>query len=212
MVAKFFMPVVALALVLSSSGQCFARLGETEAELIERYGEPVAPEMNESEGGKILCFAKEGVFVQATVVHDRCVSEVYGFVVKDGDKVKPATAKDSMEKIELLLKANARGGKWEKRPPRKLGFEAAKRLLSEQFAEQSDAKSEMIFFWERSDNKAVAFVVTLDFPNQEEADIFPPHVEMFLIADAAYARKLEQRAKEAEKKESEKPDDGLKGF
>ena len=120
-------------------GACWARLGETEAELKERYGELVAPIGNGDAGEKNLCFHKESVFVAAFVFRGRCVLEAYAFA-EVFPAPPPGAIKDNIQKAQLLLKENEQGATWVKRPPKNI------------------AGAGTSLFWERSDAEALAFV------------------------------------------------------
>ncbi len=134
---KLFMPVFALAILACSTGRCFARLGETEAELEKRYGKPWHKEDKPKDtrpADKKLFFTKSGTIVQVAVFDGRSVIELYVF--KDSDR-KDVAVRDEFEKATALLDANAEGATWESKLP---------------------PGNHVLMYWDRSDDAAYAAV------------------------------------------------------
>lgn len=95
----------------------FARLGETEDELIKRFGRPVSTITDKDDIGiadKQLMFKKGDTIIHATIYRGECVSEGYQFMDGDGEAV-PLKG-PALEKAEAALGANAAGFEWQKHP------------------------------------------------------------------------------------------------
>jgi hypothetical protein len=130
---------VALILVLGTSAQCFARLGETEAAIRERYGHPfhmVTSRADVGRADKHLYFRKGDISVIVILFKGRCVGEMYTVRDKGG---KELPIDDAFDKAEALLQANSNGVEWQE------GNAVA-------------VNPEMLRLWERADGKAIAAV------------------------------------------------------
>lgn len=137
---NLFMAAFAVALFACSTGQCFAVLGETEAEIVKRYGEPdqvaLPPDVHPP-AEKILAFLEPGVTITVYMWRGRSASEMYFFEDARGEKSPVA---QNLEKAKtLFLDANAAGGKWVAQRPEVM-------------------RPDMVFWWDRSDGKATASV------------------------------------------------------
>ena len=145
MLNRFVMAVFAVAVVVASAEMCFARLGETEAELEARYGKPSEVVMQPKFVGpaeKTLHWNKNDTFVSVVIYRGRCVQHSFAFYDARNNKVP---VKQNLQKAMALLEENAEGEKWSPRP---------------EFAD-----NELLLVWERSDFKALAYV-TSKYPNQ----------------------------------------------
>ena len=108
-----------------------ARIGETEAEITARCGDPVLVLPSTAEPGRTKCYLSGGFSIAVTYIHDRSVREI----VAKADKSK-------ITDIELhrLLEANAGGSPWN--------------ML--QFADQKDAPPDLLE-WTNERYARVAF-------------------------------------------------------
>lgn len=96
--------ILALTLALITS-PAFARIGETPAECITRYGEPLKVIKDKSQ----LLFQKSGLIVMAQFHEGKC--EMLGIRKIEQDVLGNAVALSENE-IEMLLNANAGGSVW----------------------------------------------------------------------------------------------------
>ncbi|MEP6976376.1 MAG: hypothetical protein ABI897_13080 [Spartobacteria bacterium] len=94
---------VAAVLVLSASAE--ARIGETDAQIHARYGDPIAvlPTRDDTPG-LTKCYSAEGYIIAVTSVKGRSVREIL---------TKANSAKITDDEIQTALKANARGAAWD---------------------------------------------------------------------------------------------------
>lgn len=119
----------------------FARLGETEDELIERFGQPVSEITDKDELGiadKELVFKKDDTIIHATIYKGRCASEGYRFMDRNGKDVSLRGL--AVEKANAALGANAAGFRWVKMP------------------DPTAINPDMLHAWNRSDGKVAAVV------------------------------------------------------
>jgi hypothetical protein len=119
----------------------FARLGETEDELIERFGQPVSEITDKDELGiadKELVFKKDDTIIHATIYKGRCASEGYRFMDRNGKDVSLRGL--AVEKANAALGANAAGFRWVKAP------------------DPTAINPDMLHAWNRSDGKVAAVV------------------------------------------------------
>lgn len=140
MLNRFFMAVSAMAMVVASAEMCFARLGETEAELEARYGKPSKVVMQPKFVGpaeKTLHWNKQDTFVSVVIYRGRCVQHSVAFYDAGNNKV---SVKQNLQKAMSLLEENAQGEEWSPRP--------------------EFAGNELLLVWERSDFKAIAYVTS----------------------------------------------------
>jgi hypothetical protein len=110
---KLLMAVFALAILACSTGQCFAVLGDTEAELEKRYGKPlevrVAPNL-EFPTEKMLKYSKDGDIIIVELWRGSSALEMRAFRDGNGKPVDPAT---QQARVAAMLEANAQGSSWE---------------------------------------------------------------------------------------------------
>lgn len=137
MVNRMLSVFVAAAVMIGSAQLCFAALGETEKELIARYGKPfneiLPKDADDFFGDKRLFFKKDGVGVVATMRQGRSACENYLLMDEKGEYVRMS---DAPERVAAILDANAPEGSWN---PVKMP----------QFAKA----------WQRQDEQAYAYVV-----------------------------------------------------
>ena len=137
---KFFMTVLATVMLAGAGTQCFAVLGETEAEILKRYGKPdhigLPPEVLPP-AEKILVFDKPGVLISVYMWRGRSATEMFSFSDQSGENSPVA---QNMDKAKTLaLNANAQGADW--------------------VAQRAEAvPPDTVFWWDRSDGRAKASV------------------------------------------------------
>lgn len=127
-------------LAMCPAGICWARLGETEAEILKRYGKPFETDADPKKIGpadKKLYFSKGDNLVMVVIFRGHSVIEAYSFLDEDG---KTVPVRDNIEKAEALLQANAQGEEWVEHPAVHL------------------VRDDLLAAWERSDDKAMAAV------------------------------------------------------
>ena len=137
MVNRMFSVVVVGVLMIGTAQSCFARLGETEAELEARYGKPERVTNKPADAApadKEIVYFKDGMVVFVRVFRGRSVCEIYCF--SDG-KGKSVPVETDIKKAEALLQANAGGAVWEANAPGVHGMQ---------------------LLWKRSDGQALAAV------------------------------------------------------
>lgn len=148
-------------------GYSFARLGETEEELIARFGQSASEVTDKDRVGiadKILTFKKNDAIVHVTIYEGKCVSEGYQFMDRNGNDVPLRGA--ALEKVEAALGANAAGFRWQKHP------------------DPSEINPNMMHAWNRTDG-SVAAAVWQNNPSTIE------------IEDMAFLKKQNQARREA---------------
>ncbi|HVT92881.1 MAG TPA: hypothetical protein VHD76_08550 [Bryobacteraceae bacterium] len=103
-----FRQVLALAVGMVVAVSAWARLGETEAELIKRFGAPIMTSKHFifAQGkmvamGPVWCFRQDDWSIQCDLVEGRCMRITYS---KPGDW--------SEDQIQLVLNSNGQGAKW----------------------------------------------------------------------------------------------------
>jgi hypothetical protein len=124
-----------------------ARLGETEEELVARFGRSTSQVTDKDKIGiadKELMFEKNGTIIHATIYNGVCVGEGYEFMDRNGNEL-PLRG-DALEKAEAALGANAAGFRWQKHP------------------DPSSINPEMMHAWNRTDGQ-VSAVVWRNSPN-----------------------------------------------
>lgn len=130
--------LIAGGVAIGSSQLCCARLGETEAELEARYGNPLgeklAPEVPVP-AEKVLTFKKDGEIVVVELWRGRSASEWHVF--RDGGGNALAAAK-CPQRVAAALEANSQGSSWE--------------------AHGDRSNIGLLQFWSRQDGSAVAWV------------------------------------------------------
>lgn len=139
-----------LSAVLIAPSVSFGRLGETEEELIKRFGRPVSEITDKKEIGiadKELMFKKNDAIVRVTIYQGQCVSEGYQFMDRAGNAV-PLHGAD-LAKADAALGANAAGFEWQKHPA------------------PHNINPDMLHAWNRTDG-AVAAVVWRNKPGMLE--------------------------------------------
>jgi hypothetical protein len=132
--------------VLNASGPlCFARLGETEAELEARYGKPDSTAENPKHSApaeKVLYWNNDAFMVAACTWRGRCVQESCSFYGPGGEKMP---VRDILKMADGFLKTNGGDGTWVLQPHM--------------------ANEQLELVWVRSDRKAIA-IVTTHMPNE----------------------------------------------
>jgi len=100
--------LVALLIFCSVLGAAHARLGDTEAELVKRFGEPtlrsthsIFAQGKRREMGPVLYFKQEDWSISCDLVDGRCMRISYS---KPGDW--------SEDQIQLVLSTNSQGAAW----------------------------------------------------------------------------------------------------
>lgn len=139
MATKILMAFVAVTLITCTAEKCMARLGETEAEIRERYGHPYHMLTSPKDIGradKHLFFRKGDVSVITIFFKGRCVGEMYTLRDEQGEEV---AVEKVFKKVEALLQANAHGSEWQER-------------------NAVAVNPGMTLLWERADGKAIAAV------------------------------------------------------
>jgi hypothetical protein len=103
---------------LISPEVCFARLGETEEQLGQRYGRPFYQSTDKSVvppgGEKRLNYLKDNITVHVTLYQGRSVVEGYEFK-DDGRKPLPIEG-DVLDTAEAILEASSQGHGWRRHP------------------------------------------------------------------------------------------------
>lgn len=94
--------ILSLFLLIGLALPVFARLGETEAELIARYGEPKRPHQTDPQIIE-LSFASEGWIIKALIYEGKCQYICY---------LKSPYYEGFEEARDKLLEANAQGSAW----------------------------------------------------------------------------------------------------
>ena len=148
MSTKFFIAVFVGTMAVASAGVCFARLGETEAQLEARYGKPLPPGLLGKssdvppEGKELFWLSEDATLIKVCSLRGRCIRQQYFLLnLQDGGKPKlHLPLKENMEHVEDWLKQNAQGATWKEGRP----------------AAFADVDFEMA--WVRSDGKAFAYV------------------------------------------------------
>ena len=140
---KFFMTALATVVLAGAGTSCFARLGETEAEIVKRYGKPLRhiEKPTYAAAEKQLLFSLGSGSLRVTFHEGKSVVEELQLVGDDG---KGLLWKSHVELAEKVLSAEAKGGKWG--------------------AETVGADDPYELLWRRSDKKAFA-LVKKDSPN-----------------------------------------------
>jgi hypothetical protein len=136
---KLFMTALAAVILAGAGTQCFAVLGETEAELEARHGKPILvsrPPDVRRPAEKAFTFVTKEFTVSATMFQGRSAEENYSVKDSNGQRIK---MEQDLEKVNALLEANSQGAKWVSRPAEEISPHLA-------------------LFWQRSDGKAVASV------------------------------------------------------
>jgi hypothetical protein len=95
---------IAAALLLATSN-AFARIGETENEIEARYGKPIVADTEDFRGHRLILFRTNGMEIGVAFRDGKSAMEIYS----NQDK-----SHISANEIQLLLGANAAGGKWTK--------------------------------------------------------------------------------------------------
>jgi hypothetical protein len=100
--------IFAAAMLVLTGSLGYARLGETESELVHRFGQPTTRTSHSiSAQGKVwalgptLGFRQDGWAISCDLVDGKCVRVEYG---KQGDWTE--------EQIQQVLTANSQDGKW----------------------------------------------------------------------------------------------------
>jgi hypothetical protein len=140
MSSQFCVALCAVLLAICPAGACWARLGETEAEIIKRYGQPTGTDSDPKNLGiaeKKLRFFKGDTHVVVLIFRGRSVMECYTFL---GEQVTPVPVRNNLAKAEALLEASAQGEEWVRHPAPHL------------------VRDDVLESWERSDGKAMAMV------------------------------------------------------
>lgn len=141
MIKRLLCLSVVLTVLMAVPSVSFARLGETEDELIERFGQPVSDITAKDQVGiadKILMFKKGDTVIHATIYKGQCVSEGYQFMDSNGNEVAINGA--ALEKADAALGANAAGFRWQKHP------------------NPSAINPDMLHAWNRTDGAVAAIV------------------------------------------------------
>lgn len=109
MLNRIYWAFFAMAAVVASAEICFARLGETEAELEARYGKPYETIGDAAPAEKLLLFQKDGTSVSVRIFNGRSACEIYRFRDAKGNKI---AIKDDQAKLKQILDANGNGAEW----------------------------------------------------------------------------------------------------
>jgi hypothetical protein len=141
--------VTAVCLTAVFSPVCFARLGETEAQLRARYGEGKNVDIPDNAwDDQTLEFTMPGpdggeIIVVANLVDDVSIAENYLFYAEDGSRA--SVAGEVLDAAKTIVNANSQGRVWREVPPglTPAGMEVA---------------------WVRSDNQANTAVVWKNQP------------------------------------------------
>lgn len=152
MLNRIYWAFFAMAAVVASAEICFARLGETEAELDARYGDPAAVQtppdvLPPAEKQKLWILdgpQNTAMVVMALIHNGRCVRECHSFRT-DG---KAMPLKNFPAEVKSLLEANATGGKWEDGRPDFIQPNFAMQLM------RSDGKA-FAYAWKNDPNVLV---------------------------------------------------------
>jgi hypothetical protein len=85
--------VKTLLFLLLATLPCFARIGETEVQLIARYGQPTDIEI--AGRAKQETFHKDGFIIEAILLDGKVVYHLYGKEVGDNGKISPLTSSEA---------------------------------------------------------------------------------------------------------------------
>lgn len=110
-------PILPLTVLISSALvlPALARVGETEAQCIARYGQPLPrKDAAAGQGDKVLCFRKSAFDIRAVFEKGRAVSVTYERIPKGG-KPSVISADEQMQ----LMKNNGGKKAWKKVEPTK---------------------------------------------------------------------------------------------
>jgi hypothetical protein len=107
--------ILAAAIVIALSGQAFARLGQTEAQVNALFGKPVDPGKPDSDGVTTNMYKNPTGEYLAVVqfLKGHSVAEAYSRVDR---------RKLSEKEVSIFLQGNSAGKEW-KKDPRKLAWE-----------------------------------------------------------------------------------------
>lgn len=135
--------VIAFVLCASVCRDCLGRIGETEAEVRKRYGEPLW-ERTEGEvvpvgADKFIYFEKNSIRVSVVLRRGKSVCEIYDFRDANGEQ-EPITDETNMNKVEGILEANSQGHKWKRHVAAHMVLKGSRHV------------------WERTDDGAAAIV------------------------------------------------------
>jgi hypothetical protein len=129
--------------------ECFARLGESEQELLERFGKPIATHLRQLPPGveKKVDFFKNGIGVSVCLHRGRSVCERYWIVDPKSDKQGKPIDAGNIDTIRALVETNAQDSQWQEIPNADVA---------------SGGKAN--YAWQRHDGRATAMVPS-DMPD-----------------------------------------------
>lgn len=168
---KYFCLLVYLICGISLwPANCFGRLGETEEQLAQRYGQPYFQSTKKDDvppgGEKTMIYVKDKIVIHVTLLRGRSASE--GFRFNDANGRPIPIEGDVMEKAEAILDANSNGRKWQRHPAPQM------------------VNKEILHGWERDDDAATAMVWRSN-PNVLEVSTNEFHQESRRASRAAAA-------------------------
>ena len=99
------MPIATALLLVASNA--FARIGETENEIEARYGKPFTADSRDFNGYRLVIFRTSGMQIGVAFRDGKSAAEFYS---------KQDSSDISANEIQVILAANAAGGKWTKAP------------------------------------------------------------------------------------------------
>ena len=142
---RFVALLVLAAAATYPTHECFARIGETEQELAQRFGKPTLTTVRQLPPGvdKQVDFLKNGIAVSVCIHAGKSVCEQYWIVdLKSDDRGQTITA-GNIDKIRALVEANAGDSQWQEIPNADV---------------VSGGKAH--YAWQRLDGKATAVVLS----------------------------------------------------
>ena len=141
----------------AACGESFAALGESEAELQRRYGEPDKVQRGGQDGiqkgvDRTMIFLvrepSEIIEVQVGLVGGKSVTETYFFMDDEGNPQR--LSRENVAKAERLVRESSQGHQWSPVPVH---------LFSDS---DKDGLDDHLFFWSRSDNEKTTASVQRD--------------------------------------------------
>jgi len=135
-------------------GNSFAALGESEAELQRRYGEPDKVQRGGQDGiqkgvDRTMIFLvrepSEIIEVQVGLIGGESVTETYCFMDDEGNPQR--LSRENVAKAERLVRESSQGHQWSPVPVH---------LFSDS---DKDGRDDYLFFWSRSDNEKTTAAV-----------------------------------------------------
>lgn len=115
---RFHTLFVMIAAAACPIHECFARLGESEQELLERFGKPIATNFKQLPPGvdKQVDFFKNGIGVSVCLQRGRSVCERYWIVDPKSDERGKQIDASNIDTIRALVETNAQDSQWQEIP------------------------------------------------------------------------------------------------